>query len=176
MKNNPKTNHVKHAFEPAFFPDSRILILGSIPSPQSIRYGFYYSNPRNHFWPILATLLKKPMPVTPDEKLLFLQRSGIALWDVLASCQIRGASDSSIKTPEVNPVDWLLRHSRIQHLFTTGKTATDLYRKFLLPVTGMQAIYLPSTSPANCANFTFEELLNIWENAMGPLLPPGSNM
>lgn len=165
-------NDVQHAFEPAFFPDSRILILGSIPSPQSIRYGFYYSNPRNHFWPILATLLKMPLPVTPDEKLHFLQRSGIALWDVLASCQIRGASDSSIKTPEVNPVGRLLEKSGIRHLFATGKTATDLYRKHLLPVTGIQATYLPSTSPANCANFTFAELLEVWKKALVPLLIP----
>ena len=170
MKKKAITNHVKHAFEPAFSPDSTILILGSIPSPQSIRYGFYYSNPRNHFWPILATLLNIPLPVTPDEKLLFLQRSGIALWDVLASCQIRGASDSSIKTPEVNPVGWLLRKTSIRHLFTTGKTATDLYRKYLLPVTGMQTTYLPSTSPANCANFTFEELLDVWKKALRPPL------
>jgi len=170
MKKKAITNHVKHAFEPAFSPDSTILILGSIPSPQSIRYGFYYSNPRNHFWPILATLLKMPLPVTPEEKLRFLQESKIALWDVLASCQIRGASDSSIKTPEVNPVGWLHRKTSIRHLFTTGKTATDLYRKYLQPVTGMQTTYLPSTSPANCANFTVEELLDIWEKALRPLL------
>jgi len=114
--------------------------------------------------------MNMPMPVTPDEKLRFLQQSGIALWDVLAGCRIRGASDSSIKTPEINAVGRLLQQTRIHHLFTTGKTATDLYRKFLLPVTGIQATYLPSTSPANCANFTFEELLKIWEKALGPLL------
>ncbi len=165
-----KTNFVKHAFEPAFSKDSRILILGSIPSPQSVRYGFYYSNPRNHFWAILAALTKKPLPVTTEEKLRFLQLSGIALWDVLASCQIWGASDSSIKTPKVNPVGWLLQQTHIRNLFTTGKTATNLYRKYLQPATGMQTTYLPSTSPANCANFTFEELLDIWEKALRPIL------
>jgi hypoxanthine-DNA glycosylase len=172
MTRSAKNSYVKHAFAPAFFPDSRILILGSIPSPQSVRYGFYYSNPRNHFWPILANLTRMPLPVTPEEKLSFLQRSGIALWDVLASCRIRGASDSSIKTPEVNPVDQLLKQTRIHHLFTTGKTATELYRKYLLPKTGMQTTYLPSTSPANCANFTFEELLEIWGRHLNPLLAP----
>ena len=163
---------VKHAFEPVFFPDSKILILGSIPSPQSIRYGFYYSNPRNHFWSILAALLNLPIPVTPDEKKCLLQRSGIALWDVLASCEIRGAADASIKIPEVNDISWLLQQSNIRQLFTTGKTATELYRKYLQSKTGISTTYLPSTSPANCANYNFQELFIIWKNALCPLLLP----
>lgn len=140
---------ILHTLEPVFDGDSRVLLLGTMPSPKSRESGFYYGHPQNRFWQVLSGLLEQTLPVTREEKLRFLRRSRIALWDVLACCEIAGASDASIRNPVANDIAGLLADSRIHTVFTTGRKAEMLYQKYCFPQTKIAAIPLPSTSPAN---------------------------
>lgn len=141
---------LRHTLAPVFDVHSRVLILGSFPSPKSRETGFYYGNPQNRFWPVMAALWSEPVPSTPAERRAFALRHGIALWDVVASCSIEGADDGSIRNVSVNPLDIILSQADIAAIFTCGGKASSLYKKYCLPVTGRAAISLPSTSPANC--------------------------
>jgi len=148
---------VTHTFPPVFDQYSRILILGTIPSPKSRELGFYYGHPRNRFWKVVADVCKESLPVTIAEKTAFSLRNHIAVWDVLKSCEICGADDGSIRNPVANDMDEVLKHADIRAIFTTGTKATNLYRKYCFPKTGVSSIMLPSTSPANCRT-SYEEL------------------
>ncbi len=152
MKKTDKqtTMRVRHEFGPFYDKDSKVLILGSIPSPKSREQGFYYGHPRNRFWMVLADVLGEEMPETVDERKTMLAKHHIALWDVLDSCEIKGASDTSIKDPVANDMRVILDKADIKAIFTTGTKADDLYRKMCYPVCGVPSIKLPSTSPANC--------------------------
>lgn len=141
---------VEHEFGAFYDAHSKVLILGSIPSPKSREQGFYYGHPRNRFWMVLADLLEEPMPDTVETRKAFLLRHHIALWDVLDSCEIRGADDASIKEPVANDMNLILKAADIKAVFTTGAKATSLYKKLCFPVCGVESIGLPSTSPANC--------------------------
>ncbi len=157
---------VTHAFKPVYDANSKILILGTMPSPQSMKYGFYYSHPQNRFWPLLSTIFNEPLPKTPSEKESLVLRHGIALWDVLASCEIKGASDASIQNPVPNNLTPILTTADISNIYTTGKTAFNLFNKFIAPKINRQAIYLPSTSPANQALFPWDVLLQTWRSSL----------
>lgn len=143
------TDLVTHPLPPIYSENSRILILGTMPSPASRKNGFYYSHPQNRFWRVMSAVLDESLPVNNEERTCLLLRHRIALWDVLASCMIKGAEDSSIKEPKPNDIPSLLTKAPIQAVFTTGKTAFKLYEKLCLPDTGIIATALPSTSPAN---------------------------
>lgn len=151
------TERITHAFSPVFDSESRILVLGTMPSPKSRELGFYYSHPRNRFWPVLAEIFGEKVSGTPEEKQDFCLRNKIALWDVLKECDIEGASDSSIKNAVPNDMRMIFEKAPIKAVFTTGTTAAKLYKKFIEPETKVPAITLPSTSPAN-AKIKFDEL------------------
>ncbi len=123
--------------------------MGTMPSPKSREQGFYYSHPRNRFWPVMAAIFEDEIPKTPEEKQEFALKHKFALWDVLAECDIEGASDASIKNAKPNDLSYVLNFSNITAIFTTGATATKLYGKFCEGKTGIKATPLPSTSPAN---------------------------
>ncbi|MBQ9280130.1 MAG: DNA-deoxyinosine glycosylase [Clostridia bacterium] len=148
--------------QPVYQEDSQILILGSIPSPKSREYGFYYAHPQNRFWKVLADVYEEPFPYTIEERVSFLYRNKIALWDVLSSCMIDGADDSSIKEPIANNISDLLKHTNIKKIYTTGRKAYDLYNKLCFQNTGVPAALLPSTSPANC-RVKYSELLSAYQ-------------
>ena len=137
-----------HPIAPVYDAHSRILILGSFPSVKSREAMFFYGHPRNRFWTVVSTLLKVEEPVTVDEKKAVLLNSHIALWDVIASCDIYGSSDSSIKNAVPNDIGFIIKNSKIKRIFTNGATADKLYKKYILPATGIEAVRLPSTSPA----------------------------
>lgn len=142
--------HVEHTLTPWVDGESRVLVLGTMPSPKSRARGMYYGHPQNRFWPTLAALWGESRPETPEAARAFAARHHLALWDVLASCAIDGAADSSIAEPVANDVAALLaRYPGITHIATTGKKAEALYRKHLLPQTGIAPLALPSTSAAN---------------------------
>ena len=164
------TDFVEHAFEPIYNKQSKILILGTMPSPKSREYGFYYSHPQNRFWNVVSELLEQSMPKTNKEKTRFLFENHIALWDVLKSCNIDGADDSSIQNPVANNFIPLLCETHIKTIFTTGTKATSLYKKLCRPVTGIDPVYLPSTSPANCRHFTYQKLLESYHIILKYLL------
>ena len=148
-------NTVIHPIPPVFDRNSKILILGSFPSVKSREGHFFYHHPQNRFWKTLAGVLDVPVPDTIAEKKAFLLSHRIALWDVIASCSIEGSSDSSIR--DVVPNDL----SDIRAIFCNGKTSWNYYRKYQEAVTGIPAVSLPSTSPANAA-WSLEKLKGAW--------------
>lgn len=162
-KSEVKLEKVTHdSIKAIYQDDSEVLILGSIPSPKSREYGFYYGHPQNRFWKVMAAIYHEKEPESIEEKKQFLIRNKIALWDVLASCKIHGADDSSIIEPKANNMSKLIKNTKIKKVYTTGKKAYDLYQKLCLKETGIEAILLPSTSPANC-RVSYEELLEKYQ-------------
>lgn len=140
------SGRVLHEFPPLYDEYSRVLILGTMPSPRSRELGFYYMHPQNRFWKMLAAVLSEPFPSTVSERRGLCLKHNIALWDVLASCEINGASDSSIKSAVPNDIPALLKKCPITAVFTTGKKAHGLLRRFFPEIDN---VCLPSTSPAN---------------------------
>ena len=153
--------HVKHTFEPVYDNNSKILILGSLPSVKSREQGFYYGHPQNRFWKVLARLLEWKEPVTIEEKKAMLLGNQIAIWDVLESCDIQGSSDSSIKNPVAADIPGLLKKTNIEKIYVNGTTAGKYYKKLVLPLTGVEAEVLQSTSPLNC-RYNMEKLTENW--------------
>lgn len=151
--------HIIHTLEPVFDRRSRVLVLGSMPSPKSRENGFYYGNPQNRFWRALAGALNRETPLSVPEKREFLLSERIALWDVLFECDICGAADSSIKNPVPNDLSLITGGADIRAVFTTGRRAYELYSRFQREKTGLEAIPLPSPSPAN-ARTGMNELIN----------------
>jgi hypoxanthine-DNA glycosylase len=148
-----------HPIAPIYNAQSKILILGTMASPKSREYGFFYGHPQNNFWRVLANIFNVKLPDGIEEKKKFLLEKNIAVWDVLHSCEISGADDASIRNPAVNDFSEILANSKIKTVFTTGLTATKLYNKYCAEKTGISAIYLPSTSPANRKYYNFDALV-----------------
>lgn len=154
-----------HEF-PAFFrADSTILILGSFPSVKSRAAAFYYGHPQNRFWGVMAEIFGEKKPETQSEKEEFLVRNKIALWDAIESCEIKGSSDASIRNVVPTDIPALLAKTNITRIFTNGKLADRYYRKYNEQRTGITAICLPSTSPANAA-VKRDQLVAIWGKAI----------
>jgi len=156
-----------HNIPPVFDEHSRILILGSFPSVKSREGQFFYHHPQNRFWKVLAAVLGCEVPKTIEEKQAMLLQSRVALWDVIASCEITGSSDSSIRNTVPNDVGRILADASIEAIFCNGGTAHKLYRRHLEPLLGRTAILLPSTSPANAA-WSLERLTEAWSAAIFP--------
>jgi len=157
-----KSTVVQHSLEPVFDGDSTILILGTMPSVASRENGFYYSHPQNRFWQVLSAVFDEPLPYTGEQKKKLVLAHGIALWDVLASCEIDGSEDSSIKKPVANDFTVLLAAAPIRKVYTTGEKAAALYRKLCRASTGLDAVPLPSTSPANRGRYPLNTLIEIY--------------
>ena len=150
-----------HPIPPLFDADSRVLILGSFPSVKSREGQFFYHHPQNRFWRVLAAVLEEPTPCSIEEKSALLHRHHIALWDVIASCEIAGSSDSSIRQVVPNDLSPIFRASQIRAVFCNGGTSYRYYCKYTRAATGVDAVQLPSTSPANAA-WTPEKLAEAW--------------
>lgn len=157
---------IQHPIAPVYDQYSTILILGSFPSVKSRETGFFYGHPQNRFWKVTAAVFGETVPDTIPEKREFLLRNHVALWDVIASCEIEGSADSSIKKVVPNDLSGILNTAGIRRIYTNGKTADALYRKYLLPATGIEAVCLPSTSPANAA-WSLERLTERWREMKG---------
>ena len=155
---------IVHPLLPFYRPDSRILLLGSFPSPKTREMKFFYGHPQNRMWKVLAAVFEDEVPMTVEERAAFLERHRIAMWDVLYSCEIAGASDASIKNPVPTDLRKILEHARIQHIYTTGSTAGKYYRKFHEPLYDIPHTVLPSTSPANAA-VSLEKLIRAYKDA-----------
>lgn len=153
--------HVIHQIPPVFNENSQILILGSFPSVKSREARFFYQHPRNRFWKVLSGLFHDTLPDTTDQKKDFLIRRRIAVWDVVASCDIQGSSDSSIQNVVPNDISGILKAAPIRQIYANGGTAYKLYHKYCEPQTQKTAVKLPSTSPAN-ASFSLERLIDEW--------------
>lgn len=159
--------HIVHSFEPVYDKASEILILGTLPSVKSRENNFYYGHKQNRFWKVLATLLKEPVPDTIEEKKAMLLAHRIALWDVIQSCDIKGSSDSSIKNVQPTDIGMILEKTNITRIYANGNKAGQLYKRYQFPVTGIEAMVLPSTSPANAA-WSLDRLCEAWRVILEP--------
>ena len=152
---------IMHPFPPLYNKDSKILILGSFPSVKSREQMFFYGHPQNRFWKVLSTVFNSKLPETIEEKKQFLLKHGIALWDVIASCEITGSSDSSIKNVKVNDLSIIFKEADIRQIFVNGRTAEKYFKKYTKDKIKRDALCLPSTSPANAA-WSLDELCKKW--------------
>ncbi len=152
---------INHPIEPIYNKNSKILILGSFPSVKSREQAFFYGHSQNRFWRVLAKIFDKREPKTIDEKKCFLLSNKIAVWDVIAACEINGSSDSSIKNVVSNDISRILNVAKIEKIIVNGKTAEKYYNKYIKDKVGREAICLPSTSPANAA-WTLDSLVKAW--------------
>lgn len=152
---------LEHPFGPLFNKDSRVLILGSFPSVKSRAQQFYYGHPQNRFWKVIAAIFDVEVPGSIPEKKELILDNGLALWDSIASCEIIGSSDASIRNAIPNDLNIIFEGSDIRSICCNGKKSYDIFHKYIEPVTGRKAICLPSTSPAN-AQWSMERLIEAW--------------
>ncbi len=152
---------IKHPINPVWDKNSEILILGSFPSVKSREAMFFYGHPGNRFWRVVSAVFGCDTPKTVEEKREFLLKNRIAVWDVIASCDIVGSSDSTIKNVIPNDFSEILESADIKQIFVNGKTAEKYYNKYTKNKTKREAICLPSTSPANAA-WSQEMLVSEW--------------
>ena len=152
---------IQHPFEPLYNENSRILILGSFPSVKSREQQFFYGHPQNRFWKVISSLFDENVPTTIPEKKDLILCHGLALWDSIASCEIVGSSDASIRNAKANDISLILNSSPIEKIICNGKKSYELYKKYIEEQTGRTAICLPSTSPAN-ASWTIDKLIDAW--------------
>jgi TDG/mug DNA glycosylase family protein len=160
----------RHTIAPLFDCRAETLILGSFPSVKSREAAFYYAHPQNRFWRVMAAVLDCAVPETAADKREMLLSHRIALWDVIASCELSGSADASITQVVPNDLTGILSRAPIRRIYTNGGKATALYRKYLLPQTGIPSVALPSTSPAN-AGYSLERLIDRWRQIALPPRP-----
>ncbi len=151
-----------HPIAPIYNKESKILILGSFPSVKSREACFFYGHPQNRFWKVLAAVFGDATPETVAEKKAFLLKNKVALWDVIAACDIEGSADQSIKNAIANDIAPILAESRIEKIYVNGGTAKKLYDRHIYPNIAREAQVLPSTSPANAA-WSLERLIEAWK-------------
>lgn len=163
--------HVGPGLPPLHGARAGALILGSFPSPKSREQGFFYGHPQNRFWPLMASLTGEPVPAWADieAKKAIILHHGLAVWDTIGACDIRGASDASIRNVEPNDVAALIRRLGVQAVFCNGAASGRVYARYAQPMTGLAATVLPSTSPAN-AVWSMEKLRDAWGTALAPFL------
>lgn len=152
---------IKHPFPPLYDKDSKILVLGSFPSVKSREQLFFYGHPQNRFWKVTAAVFGDDVPKSIEDKKAFLHKNHIALWDVIASCDIEGSADSTIKNVVPNDLNAIIKNSKVKRIFVNGKTAEKYYNKYTKDKLGRAAVCLPSTSPANAA-WNIERLVGAW--------------
>ena len=154
-----------HNIPPLYNEDSKILILGSFPSVKSREGQFFYHHPQNRYWKVMAAVLGCPVPETIEEKKKMILENHVAMWDVIASCEITGSSDSSIKNVVPNDIGGLLKETSIERIYTNGNAAHKNYQKYIKTKIGIEDIVLPSTSPANAA-WSLERLIEVWKKEL----------
>ena len=152
---------IEHPIPPVFDENSEILILGSFPSVRSREVGFFYGHNQNRFWRVISTLFGREMPESIEEKRELLLSARVAVWDVIASCDILASSDSSIKNVRPNNISQILERANIRAIFVNGKTAEKFYNRYIKNIVGREAICLPSTSGAN-ATYSLQMLVDAW--------------
>ena len=154
-------NRIEHPFPPLYNQDSRVLILGSFPSVKSREQMFFYGHPQNRFWRVIAAIFDEEVPATIDEKKALILNHRLALWDSIASCQIKGSSDASIQNVKANDISMILDKCNIENIYCNGRKSHEMYCRYIQPDSGREAVCLPSTSPAN-ARWTLDLLIDAW--------------
>ena len=144
-------SYIVHTINPVYNHNSKILILGSLPSPKSRDAGFFYANPQNRFWKVMGIVFDEQIPADISGRIGFLLEHKLAMWDVISECTIKGAADASIKKAVVNDFTQIFLTANINAIFLTGKTAYNLYKKYCAENYDKPYYLLPSPSSANCA-------------------------
>ena len=144
-----------HNLKPIYNSESKVLILGTMPSVKSREAAFYYANPQNRFWKIMANLFNTILENNSDKEKCLLDNK-IALWDVIKSCDIKGSNDASIKNVVVNNLDVIIKNANIKAIFCTGNKAYKYYSKYFNY--DIPCILLPSPSGAN-ARYSLDDLV-----------------
>ena len=157
--------HIIHPIPPLYDEESHILILGSFPSVKSREAQFFYGHPQNRFWKVMARITGTELPVTIDAKKKMLLDHGIAIWDVIQSCDIIGSSDSSIRNVVPADLRLILDRAPVRTIFANGGKAYELFLRYCADMTQLPVVKLPSTSPANAA-WTLDRLVSAWEEAL----------
>ncbi|MBE7089838.1 MAG: DNA-deoxyinosine glycosylase [Clostridiales bacterium] len=157
---------IVHPIPPVYDENSEILILGSFPSVKSREQGFFYGHPQNRFWKVVSAIYGLKAPNTIKEKREMLLTLKIAIWDVIGSCEIEGSADNTIKNVAPNDISVLLEKTKIKRIFVNGNTAKKYYDKYIKDITKIDAVCLPSTSPAN-ASFSLDKLISVWQEIKG---------
>ena len=160
-----------YGFDPVWRADARMLILGSMPSVESLHQSFYYAHPRNAFWPMMAEILNEPQPLSIEEKKAMLLRHRIALWDTVGSCERAGSLDSAIRDPQPNDFETLFRNCPgIGHIFFNGAAAHQLYCKLVAREDARHSYHrMPSTSPAYTLKYEIKR--ELWRQALKEAFP-----
>lgn len=163
MADKNTVGRATHNISPIFNEKSKILILGSFPSVRSRKDEFYYAHPQNRFWRVISSIIGCELPLTKEQKGAMLLENGIALWDVIAQCDIYESSDASIENVTVNDLSMIFSQSEISAIFLNGGTAYRLFEKYTAKQYSALPPYaqLPSTSPAN-ASFSLDALIDKW--------------
>ena len=157
-----ETKNIVHPFPPLFDKNSSTLILGSFPSVKSRENMFFYGHPKNRFWKVIAALFNERVPETVDEKKKLILGNSLALWDSIHSCTVTGSSDSSVKDVVPNDISIIINGSNVKRIFCNGALSYKMYKKYIYPSTNIEAVKLPSTSPANAA-YSLERLISEWD-------------
>jgi hypoxanthine-DNA glycosylase len=160
---------IEHPIPPVYDENSRILILGSFPSVKSREAMFFYGHPQNRYWKVLAAIFGEEVPMTVPERRAFLILNHIAAWDVIASCDIEGSADSTIRNVTANDLRPILEKGKIENIFVNGKTAEKMYKKYTQSILNRECICLPSTSPANAA-WKLDKLIEAWRIIKTPTI------
>ena len=163
--NESKYEHIIHPFQPLYNCESRILILGSLPSVKSREQMFFYGHPQNRFWKMISAVFEEAVPQTIEEKKALMLKHNIAMWDTIYSCDIIGSSDSSIKNVVPTDLNSIVDNSKIEKVICNGKTSGKYYEKYQRKYLGIEPDILPSTSPANAA-YSLGKLVEIWKKSI----------
>ncbi len=156
------SERIIHPFEALYNENSKVLILGSFPSVKSREVNFFYGHPRNRFWKVIPALFGEEEPLTIEKKKELILRRNLALWDSIHSCEITGSSDSSVKNVVPNDISKIIGNSKVSKVFCNGALSHKMYMKYIFPDTKIEAVKLPSTSPANAA-CSLDKLIEEWK-------------
>ena len=156
------SERIIHPFEALYNENSKVLILGSFPSVKSREVSFFYGHPRNRFWKVIPALFGEEEPLTIEKKKELILRRNLALWDSIHSCEITGSSDSSVRNVVPNDISKIIGNSKVSKVFCNGALSHKMYMKYIFPDTKIEAVKLPSTSPANAA-YSLDKLIEEWK-------------
>jgi len=156
---NKKLSNTK-SLKPIVSENARILILGTMPSEISLKKGQYYANPKNQFWKIIYDVFEKKIEDRYEDRIKFIKKHCIALWDVLKSCERKGSADSKIQNMILNNCKIFYKKGpNIKSIIFNGKKAETLFDKHCEKCENLQYHCLPSTSSANI-RLTYEKNWN----------------
>lgn len=157
----------KIGLKPLIGKNASVLVLGSLPGDESLRKQEYYGNPNNMFWDIMSCILKEEAPTKYTDKIKYLERHGIALWDILKSAERQGSLDSNICKEEFNDIaSLILDNPTIDTIVTNGGKAEKLFRKYLRVnpfLKSKKILHFKSTSAmSRCAGWNLNKLALQW--------------